>query len=85
MGDTIEDMDIEKERKNEKVGIFEKIGVPDSKFIEEMNKLGLGKLSSKTSGDSKMARLNVSPNTIKTENNKTKFLNKCFALIMTGL
>ena len=47
MGDTIEDMGIEKEQKDKKVEILEKkIGEPDCKVIEEMNRVGLKKISS---------------------------------------
>ena len=52
MGDTIEEMDIEKETKDNKKDFLEnKIRLPDSKDIEEMNKLGLKKISSKREGD----------------------------------
>ena len=48
MGDTIEDMDIETEQKDIKIEILEtKMGLPDCKVTEEMNKLGLNKMSSK--------------------------------------
>ena len=44
MGDTIEDMDREKEHKYNKIEFLEnKIGIPDCKVIEEMNKLGFKK------------------------------------------
>ena len=47
MGDTLEDMPVEIEQKNYKIEFLEKeIGLPDSKVIEEMNKLGLSKISS---------------------------------------
>ena len=40
MGDTIEDMDIEIEQKDTKIEFLEiKIGLPDCKIIEKMNKL----------------------------------------------
>ena len=40
-GDTIEDMDIEIEQKVSKIEFLEnKIGLPDCKVIEEMNRLG---------------------------------------------
>ena len=46
MGETISDMDIEIEQKANKVQFLEeKIGIPDSKDIEEMNKLDLNKTS----------------------------------------
>ena len=48
MGDTIEDMDIEIEQKVNKIDFLEnKIGLPGCKIIEQMNKLGLNKISSK--------------------------------------
>ena len=41
MGDTIEDMNTEVEQKDNKKQFFKnKIGLPDSKIVEEMNKLG---------------------------------------------
>ena len=41
MGDTIEDMDIEIEQKDKKIEYLEiKIGLKDSKVIEEKNKYG---------------------------------------------
>jgi len=48
MGDTISDMDIELEQKDNKISFLEnKIGVTDDKVVEEMNKLDLNKLSNK--------------------------------------
>ena len=38
------------------------IGLQDSKVIEDMNKLGIIRISSKRKGDSMMDRLNISPN-----------------------
>ena len=47
MGETIEDMDIEIEQKDNKIEFLEnKKGLPDSKVIEEMNRLGINKISS---------------------------------------
>ena len=44
IGDTIENMDIQKEQKDKRIEFLEiKIGLPDFKVIEEMNKLGLKK------------------------------------------
>ena len=44
MGETISDMDIELEQKYNKIQFSEdKIGIPDSKEIEEMNTLVLNK------------------------------------------
>ena len=58
MGDTIEDMDIEIEQTDNKIENFEnKMGVPDSSFVEEKKKLGLNKRSSKTKADRIMDRL----------------------------
>ena len=40
MGDTISDMDIELEQKDIKIQLLEdKIGITDSKVLEEMNKI----------------------------------------------
>ena len=48
MGHTINDMHIEIEQKGNKIQISEdEIDTPDSKVIEEMNRLELNKLSSK--------------------------------------
>ena len=55
-------MDIEKAQKDNKIEFLEnKIGLPDSKVIEEMNGLGLNKISSKKS-DRIMDRSNISLN-----------------------
>ena len=44
MGDTIENMDIEIEQKNNKIEFLEnRTGLPDSEVFEEINKLGLNK------------------------------------------
>ena len=52
MGETISDMDIEVEQKDNKVHFLEdKIGIPDSKIIEDMNRLDLHRLSSKERND----------------------------------
>ena len=64
MGDTIEDMDIEIEQK------VNKIGLTDSKVIEEMDRLGLNKISSRRKGDKFMDRLNNSLNNHKYIRNK---------------
>ena len=61
MGDVIEGMDTEIEHKNIELDFLEfKVGLPDCKVIEEMNKLGLNKISSKTKEDS----LNILLNTL---------------------
>ena len=47
MGETISDMDIELEQKDNKIQFSEnKIGIPDSQVIEEMNRLNINKISS---------------------------------------
>ena len=52
MGEIISDMDIEMEEKANKIQILEdKIGTPDSKVIEEMNRLDLNKISCKEKSD----------------------------------
>ena len=59
MGETVSDMDVEKEQKDNKIQFLEdKIGIPDSKVIEEMNRLDLNKLSCKEKNDRIMNRLN---------------------------
>ena len=59
---TIEDMDIEKEQKKEKELLENEIGLPDSKVIEEMNELGLNKISCRGKCDRIMDRLKISLN-----------------------
>ena len=52
------DMDIELEQKdNKKQFLEDKIGIPDYKVIEEMNRLDLNKSSSREKNDSIMNRL----------------------------
>ena len=59
--DNIEDMGMEIEQKDSKIEFLEnKIGLPDCKVIEKMNKLGLNKTSSKRKGDWIMDRLKIS-------------------------
>ena len=59
MGETISDMDMEIEQKDNKIQFLEdKIGIPDSKVIEEMNRLDLTKLSCKEKIDRILNRLN---------------------------
>ena len=61
MGDIIEDMDIETIQKDNKIELLEiKLGLPDSKDIEEMNRLGLNKTSSERKSDRIMDMLNIS-------------------------
>ena len=74
MGDTFEDVDIEIEQKDNKKEFLEsKIGLPDCKIIEEMNKLGLNRISSKRKGDRFMDRLNSSLNNLKNNKNKKQY------------
>ena len=48
MWETIEDMDIEIEQKDNKKEILgNKVGLPDCKVIEKINRLGLNKITSK--------------------------------------
>ena len=48
MRDSFEDTEIEVEQKYNNIEFLKnKIGLPDSKGIEQMNKLGLNKISSK--------------------------------------
>ena len=71
MGDNIEDMDIETTTKDNKTDFLEnKIRLPDSEDIEQMNKLGLIKISSKRQGDRSRDRLRNSP--INHNNNNKK-------------
>ena len=59
MGETISDMDIEIEQKDNKIQFLEdKIGIPDSKVIEEMNRLDLNNMSFEEKTDRIMNRLN---------------------------
>ena len=70
MSDTIGNMDTEIEQKDNKIDFSEnKIGLPDCKVIEEMNKLGINKISSKRKGDRIMDRLNNSLNNHKYNEN----------------
>ena len=57
MSETISDMDIELEQKDNKL-LFskDKIGIPDPKVVEEMNRLDLNKISSKEKNDRIMNR-----------------------------
>ena len=59
MGETIRDMDIEREQKDKEKSILEKkVGFTDDTVVEYMNKLGLSKLSIKKNCDIFMHRLN---------------------------
>ena len=58
MGETISDMDIELEHKDNKIQFSEsKIGTPDSKYVKEMKRVGLSKISSKDKCDRIIKRL----------------------------
>ena len=59
MGDTISDMTIELEQKDNKIQFLEdEIGTPDPKIVEEMNGLDLNKISSKDKCERIMDTLN---------------------------
>ena len=63
MGDTINDMDIDIEQKDNKKSFLEnKMGVTDDKIIEEMNRLDLNKMSEKEKNIRIMNRLNKTLN-----------------------
>ena len=63
MGDTIDDMDIEKKQKDIKISFLEnKIGVTDDKVIEEMKRLDLDKITNKEKNNRIMNRLNKTLN-----------------------
>ena len=63
MAETISDMDIELEQKDNKTQFLEdKIGRPDSKVVEEMKRLDLNKITSKDKCDRIMNRLNKTLN-----------------------
>ena len=57
--DTVEDLDIGIEQKDNKIDFLEKkIGLPVYKVIEEMNRQELSKMSSKRKSDRNMDRIN---------------------------
>ena len=63
MGDTINDMDVEIEQKDNKKSFLEnKIGVTHDKIVEEMNRLDLHKISDKEKNFRIMNRLNKTLN-----------------------
>ena len=63
IGDTIDDMDIEIEQKDNKISFLEnKIGVTDAKVIEEMKRLDLDKITDKEKNNRIMNRLNKTLN-----------------------
>ena len=73
MGDTIEDMYIETEQKDNETEFLENIkALPDCKFIE-MNRLGLNKESTKRKGDRIMDRIIISLNNHKYIKNKKQY------------
>ena len=58
MGETISNMDMELKQKDNEIQLLEvKIGIPDSKVVEEMNRLLLKEIASKKN-DWIMNRLN---------------------------
>ena len=63
LGDTIDDLDIEIEQKDNKISFLEnKIGVTDDKVIEEMKRLDLDKITDKEKNNRIMNRLNKTLN-----------------------
>ena len=63
MGDTINDMDLEIEQKDNKISFLEnKIGITDDRVVEEMNRLDLNKISDKEKNNRIMNRLNKTLN-----------------------
>ena len=71
MGDTINDMDIEIEQKDNKINFLEhKIGITDDKVVEEMYKLNLNKIANKEKNDRILNRSN------KTLNNHKQITNQ---------
>ena len=87
MGDTFEDMDIDKEQKDDKIDFLaNKIGLRGSKVGEEMNELKLNKISCKRKGVRIIDRSNISRNNLKNnKKTKTKIFQQKKALIMTYL
>ena len=73
MGDIIEDMDVEKEQKDNRIDFLKnKIRLPACNIIEKMKKLGLDKLPSSRKGDRIMDRLKSSLNNHKYNKKETK-------------
>ena len=63
MGDTINDMDVEIEQKDNKISFLEnKRGVTDDKIVEEMKRLDLNKITDKEKNNRIMYRLNKTLN-----------------------
>ena len=77
------------EQKVDKIQFLEdKRGTPDSKIVEEMNRLDPNKIASKDNCDRTMnsfIKHLIIIKTLKIEILKLKLLNKCFALIMAYL
>ena len=76
MGETIEDMDIDKEQKDNKISFLEnKMGITDDKVVEEMKKLDFNKKSNKEKFNRIVYRLNETLNNhkyiTKNKNKKT--------------
>ena len=66
MGDTKSDMDIEVEQKENKINFLaDKIEIPDSKVVEEINRLDLKDISSKGKSDRLIIMLNKTLNNTK--------------------
>ena len=75
MGDNIEDMDIEIKQKDNKIEFLEnKVGLLDCEVIEDMNRLGLNKMSSERKGDRIIYKLNNKRNNHKYIKNKKKWI-----------
>ena len=65
MRERISDLDIELEQKGRKTQSLEgTIGIPDSKVVEDMNRLDLNKQPSKDKGDEIMKKLKKSKKNI---------------------
>ena len=63
MGETISDMDIELEQKDNKIHFLDdKIRIPNSKVIEEMNRIDLSRISKKEKNDRFMNRIKTTLN-----------------------
>ena len=72
-------MEIELEQKNKETeSLAKKIGLPDSKVIEELNKLCLNKISSKTTGGRFIDRVKILLNYHNYTKNKKEKKTKVF-------
>ena len=79
MGETIADMDVEIEERDNKISFLEnKIGIADDKVVEELNNLDLKKTSYKEKCDRKMNRLNKTLNSHKYIKNLKKIKTTTF-------